>query len=158
MAITTSSPQSSRQAIAPTAEPVAKAASTPTGLLYTLQMTAFILMVAGWGWDNGQFVQPVNTSYGPIADALHFLPVALLLLFGLRYFRPLVAYSRGASIGVTVIAIISIIGCAVMLVLGLTNPDPNSVGVHTFEDLMPVLCMNAGTFLWLGSLFMRRSA
>jgi hypothetical protein len=113
-------------------------------------------MIAGWGWNNGQFVQPVTALWGQVADALHFIPLALLLLLGLAFFRRPDAPARGVRIGVTIVAVISVILCAVMLVLGLTNPDPNSVGVHTFEDAMPVIVMNVGTLLWLATLPLAR--
>lgn len=124
----------------------------------TGQIAAILLMLGGWGWNNGQFVQPVVYGWGQLADALHLVPVVALLLLGIVYFRRPEAPARGVLIGFTIIAVITIIGCAVMLVLGLTNPDPNSVGIHTFEDAMPAIMMNAGTLLWLVTLpFGRRS-
>lgn len=131
-----------------------------TNPVSTAQVAAIALMAAGWGWNAGNFVQPLNTSWGPIADALHVLPLALVLAFGLRYIGAGLhgAFSRGARIGVTALAVIGIVGCAVMIVLGATNPDPNSVGVHTAEDWMPVIVLNAGTLLWLATVVFGRRA
>lgn len=129
--------------------------STPThwaGRVSSAQIVAILLMLAGWGWNNGQFVQPVVYGWGQLADALHLIPVVALLLLGLAYFRRPEASARGVLIGFTIIAVTSIIGCAVMTVLGLTNPDPNSVGVHTFEDAMPAIVLSAGALLWLATL------
>ncbi len=44
----------------------------------------------------------------------------------------------------------------VFIILGATNPDPNSVGVHTFEDTMPVIVLNLGTLLWFAILLFGR--
>jgi hypothetical protein len=44
----------------------------------------------------------------------------------------------------------------VLIVLGVTNPDPNSVGVHTLEDWFPVVILNTGTLLWLATLILAR--
>jgi hypothetical protein len=122
------------------------------------RVAAIFLMAAGWGWTAGNFVQPLDTSWGPIADAIHVLPLAILLPLGLRLVGAAVAGSpaRGARNGVTALAVYGIVGCAVMIVLGATNPDPNSVGVHTAEDWMPVIVLNAGTLLWLASLVAAR--
>jgi hypothetical protein len=119
------------------------------------QSAAIFVMAAGWGWTAGNFVQPANTTWGAFADIIHVIPLAALLLFGLRFVGAAAAgvVSRGARNGITVLVAYGIIGCAVMIVLGIANPDPNSVGVHTFEDWMPVIVLNAGTLLWLATLF-----
>lgn len=126
----------------------------------TPALVAVLLMVTGWGWNNGQFVQPVATSYGPIADGLHLVPVVALLVLGVAYVRGIMAGKsvHGAIVGLTIVAITSIIGCAVMTILGLTNPDPNSVGVHTIEDAMPAIVLTLGSLLWLIALLTRRHA
>ena len=125
-----------------------------TGAISRSQFAAIFLMAAGWGWTAGNFVQPANTTWGAIADLIHVIPLAALLLLGLRFVGAAAAgvVARGARNGITVLVAYGIIGCAVMIVLGLTNPDPNSVGVHTFEDWMPVIVLNAGTLLWLATL------
>jgi len=47
----------------------------------------------------------------------------------------------------------------VFILLGASNPDPNSVGVHNFEDTMPVIVLSAGNLLWFASLlFTKRGA
>lgn len=127
--------------------------------LSTGMLTGALLLLAGWGWDNGQFVQPVQSSWGPIADGLHLAPVIALALLTLGYVRGIMAGKsvRGAIIGVSIVAIITIVGCIVMAILGATNPDPNSVGVHTLEDALPAIMMNLGALVWFASLLMRRA-
>ena len=125
---------------------------------FLAQVAALFLIAAGWGWNSGQFVQPLNTSWGPIADSLHIIPLVILVPLALRYIGAALdgAPARGTRNGITALAIFGIVGCTVMVVLGATNPDPNSVGVHTAEDWMPVIVQNAGNFLWLATLFIAR--
>lgn len=122
--------------------------------LYKLQLTAVILMAAGYGWINGNFVQPFFTSWGMFADLLHLAPFIALLLLSLPFFSAFVEGKRasGARAGITIVAALGILACLVFIILGASNPDPNSVGVHTFEDTMPVIVLNAGTLLWIATL------
>lgn len=131
---------------------------TSSGARFTCQVTAILLMAAGWGWNSGNFVQPANTTWGAIADILHVIPLVILLPLSVRFVSAAVAQtrSRGAVAGITAVAIFGILACTMFVVLGATNPDPNSVGVHTFEDWMPVIVMNSGTLLWLGTLLTAR--
>jgi hypothetical protein len=117
-------------------------------------IAGIILMAAGWGWTGGNFVpSDLPLQAGIVNEALHFIPDFLLVLLGVRYFRAaaLGVRSRGAALGFSILAVLSIIGCIVMVVLGATNPDPNSVGVHNLNDWVPVIIVNAGNLLWLGS-------
>ncbi len=108
-----------------------------------LQIAAVMLMTAGWGWSGGNFTPQDAPIWNYLA---HCVPIALLLVLGLQLFRV-----RGT-------AAISIIGAIVMVVLGATNPDPNSVGVHSFADWFATILLNIGTFLWLGTLIPARRA
>ena len=122
--------------------------------LYKLQLTAVLLMAAGFGWINGNFVQPFFTSWGMFADLLHLAPFIALLLLSLPFFSAFVegTRARGARTGISIVAAFGILTCLVFIILGASNPDPNSVGVHTFEDTMPVIVLNAGTLLWFAAL------
>lgn len=135
------------------------AAARASSTFSTAAMAAILIMMAGWGWNNGQFVQPVMSSWGPKADGLHLVPVVALLVLGVCYVRGIVAGKdvRGAVAGLTIVAVTSIIGIAVMTILGLTNPDPNSVGVHTLEDALPAIVLTLGSLLWLVALLFRRT-
>ena len=129
------------------------------GLIAKPQVMAILLMTAGWGWNGGNFT-PADAPF--INPLLHFIPVLLLLIMGLQMLRVRGTQDHAesndscATMGLTVFALISIIGCVVMIVLGVTNPDPNAVGVHTLEDWFPVVILNTGTFLWLGALIFAR--
>lgn len=126
-----------------------------------LQIAAVMLMTAGWGWSGGNFTPQDAPIWNYLA---HCIPIALLLVLGLQLFRVRGTYqdtesnARGATIGISIFAVISIIGAIVMVVLGATNPDPNSVGVHSFADWFAVILLNIGTFMWLVTLIPVRRA
>jgi hypothetical protein len=130
------------------------------GAQFTAQLAALFLMATGWGWIAGNFVQPANTTWGAIADTIHVIPLAILLPLGLWYVGAAAVgtLARGARNGITAMVAYGLIGVSVMIVLGLTNPDPNSVGVHTFEDWMPTIVLIAGALLWLTTLVTARRA
>ena len=91
-------------------------------------------------------------------DALHFLPFVALLLLSLSFFSALIEGKRakGSRIGISIVAAFGILTCVVFILLGASNPDPNSVGVHNFEDTMPVIVLSAGNLLWFASLLFAR--
>ena len=126
-----------------------------------LQIAAVMLMTAGWGWSGGNFTPQDAPIWNYLA---HCIPIVLLLVLGLQLFRVRGTYhgaessARGATIGISIFAVISIIGAIVMVVLGATNPDPNSVGVHSFADWFATILLNMGTFLWLATLIPARRA
>lgn len=127
------------------------------------QVAGMLLMAAGWGWISGNFVQPaVPFFYGGIEDSLHVLPLLTLLLLSLRWFQVTTRISEtgaragGSRLGITLVALFSILACAVFVVLGASNPDPNSVDVHTLEDAMPVIVLVGGALLWLTTLVSTR--
>ena len=126
-----------------------------------LQIAAAMLMTAGWGWSGGNFTPQDAPLWNYLA---HCLPIALLLVLGLQLFRVRGTYqgavssARGATIGISIFAIVSIIGAIVMVVLGATNPDPNSVGIHSFADWFATILLNIGAFLWLATLIPTRRA
>jgi hypothetical protein len=133
-------------------------AAQATATTFTSQVAALFLMAAGWGWIAGNFVQPANTTWGAVADIIHVIPLAILLAVSLRYIASAATgtVARGARNTITGLVVYGIIGCSVMITLGITNPDPNSVGVHTFEDWMPTIVLNAGMLLWLVTLLQAR--
>jgi hypothetical protein len=129
------------------------------------QIAGVILMAAGWGWISGNFVDPfLPFFFGGFIDLVHFVPAVVLLLLSMRFFRASAIEVRegggpsGAHTGISIVAVFSILACALFVILGLSNPDPNSLGVHTIEDWLPVIVLNAGTFLWLSTLVRARRA
>ncbi len=122
------------------------------------QITSIILMAAGSGWSDGNF-----TAGLPLWNMLlHCIPILILLALVLQIFRVRGAEqghessARGAIIGLSILATLSIVASIVLIVLGVTNPNPNSVGVHNLWDWFPTILMNAGNILWLVMLIPAR--
>ncbi|PZR94454.1 MAG: hypothetical protein DLM69_12490 [Candidatus Chloroheliales bacterium] len=131
-----------------------------TSAVYKLQVAAFIVFCFGHGW-NGATFSPVDDV---LITSFHLFPIVLLLLFGVQFFSEHDQQLRGEAaphwgqIGITVLAIIAIIADIVLIIIGQTNPDPNSVGVHDFTDWVPATMTLLGSFLWLaGQLLARRA-
>lgn len=122
-----------------------------TNLGYKLQIAAIVLMISGSGWNGGNFT-PVDAPWWNYF--LHFVPSLIMMVLCTAFFQRSGARTRygWSVVGISVLAIISLIGTIVMVVLGAVNPDPNSVGVHNFADWVPVVIGNAGVFLWLATL------
>ena len=86
---------------------------------------------------------------------LHALAGFIIMGFGIQFFY---APQRLAPrIWVSVISAIAVVGNIVMIILGATNPDPNSVGVHSPGDWMVVIAIMAGVVLWFGTLLVERA-
>lgn len=130
-----------------------------TNIISKLQITAILLLFAGWGWSGGNFTPSDAPFINPL---LHCIPLVLLMLLSLPILRlRSVPQSAAANIkwnliGISIFAVIGIIGATVLVILGATNPDPNAVGVKTLEDWFPTVMMYAGNFLWLGMLLLSR--
>jgi hypothetical protein len=123
------------------------------------QVVAIVLLAGGWGWDSGQFVQPFFGSFfGGFIDLVHFAPVLLLLAVSPAFLRAAAVgtTAKGARNTITGITIFSLLAVGILTAIGLANPNPNSVGVHTFEDFMPVIVLVVGSILWLTALIPAR--
>jgi len=141
--------------------------ATTRNTLVKTQLAALLIAVMGGGWNAGNFAQPSDPLWlDALTNFLHALPIILLVVFGLSYFgAALSARQRGAealvgprwaAIGVSVIAVIAIIACVVLTILGVTNPDPNSVGVHNLDDAIPAVLQVVGGLLWLATTYRLR--
>jgi hypothetical protein len=128
-----------------------------------LDVTGILLMMAGEGYINGNFMQPTTTTGGIIIDIVHFVPLALLAWLGAGLLRPTDEHSdtdprhRGMRIGVTILAVLLAITCIVMIVLGAVAPSLG-VGVQAFSDWLAVILGGGGAVVWFVSLFAGRRA
>ncbi len=125
-----------------------------------LQIAALIVLTAGWGWSGGNFTPGDAPFWNPL---VHCTPIVVLLILGLPLLTMngtnTVAPSRPnwAYIGMHLFTIVTIIGVGVLIVMGATNPNPSSTGVHSLEDWFPVVMMLVGSLLWLATfLFAHR--
>jgi hypothetical protein len=128
-----------------------------------LEASAVLLLIAGYGYINGNFFQPLDTSYGPLIDAAHFIPLAALLWLGVELLRPVdepgasSARRRGLRTGVTILAALATVTSIVMILLGAFTPALG-VGVQAFSDWLAVILAGGGAVLWFASLFAGRRA
>ena len=128
-----------------------------------LEVGGILLLMAGFGYINGNFIQPVTVWWGVVADVAHFIPLAALALVGLGLLRlsdeasATSARRRGLRIGVTILAVFAAITCVVMIALGTFAPSLG-IGVQAFSDWMAVLLAGGGAVLWFAALIAGRRA
>jgi hypothetical protein len=138
-------------------------ASTTSALTSRLEVAAILLLMAGDGYINGNFIQPFTTGFGVFIDLVHFLPLAALLWLGIELLRPTdepgvaTARRRSVRIGVTLLAVLAAIACLVMIGLGAFAPSLG-VGVQAFSDWLAVILAGGGAVLWFVTLFQGRRA
>jgi len=123
-----------------------------------LQVAAIVILAAGIGWLNGNFIQPIPPLYGVFIDLAHLMPLIILVPLAMSLMTK--GVTRGARNWVTATVAFLFATCVVFIILGAANPDPNSVGVHDITDWAVVACIGVGGLLWLASLlpFTRRAA
>jgi hypothetical protein len=131
-----------------------KSAST----LHKFQTLAILLLIFADGCDVGQFSLSSFDAWsigGLINVLLHALPGFLFMGFGITFFySPQLLAPR---IWISVLSAIAVVGNIVMIIMGATNPDPNSVGVHSPGDWMVVIAITIGALLWFATLLVERA-
>ena len=60
-------------------------------------------------------------------------------------------------IWVSVLSVLAVAGNIVMIIMGATNPDPNSIGVHSPGDWIVVIAIMAGVLIWFATLVVERA-
>jgi hypothetical protein len=132
--------------------------NTSTSTLHKFQTLAILVLIFADGCDVGQFSLSSFDAWsigGLINVLLHALAGFIFIGFGIQFFY---SPQRLASrIWVSVLSVIAIVGNIVMIILGATNPDPNSVGVHSPGDWMVVIAITAGALLWFATLLVERA-
>lgn len=148
---------------ASTASATPRAAHVARAAVSRLEVAAILLLMAGDGYINGNFIQPINVGWGAFIDLMHFIPLAALLWLAVELLRPVdetaaaTARRRGLRVGVTILAVIAAIACLVMIALGALNPSLG-VGVQEFSDWLAVILAGGGAALWFVTLFIGRRA
>ena len=125
--------------------------------LRKLQVLAILILIFADGCDVGQFsLSSFDTwSVGGIIDVLlHALAGFIIMGVGIQFFYA--PRSLASRIAISVISVLATAGNIVMIILGATNPDPNSVGVHSPGDWMVVIAIMAGVVLWFATLLAER--
>ena len=131
--------------------------NTSVSTLRKFQTLAILVLIFADGCDVGQFSLSSFDTWsvgGMINVLLHAQAGFIIMGFGIQFFY---APQRLAPrIWVSVLSAIAVVGNIVMIILGATNPDPNSVGVHSPGDWMVVIALTAGALLWFATLLVER--
>jgi hypothetical protein len=132
--------------------------NTSPSTLHKFQTLAILLLIFADGCDVGQFSLSsfdVWSIGGIINVLLHALPGFIFMWFGiLLFYSP---QRLAPRIWISVLSAIAVVGNIVMIILGATNPDPNSIGVHSPGDWMVVIAIMAGVLLWFVTLLVERA-
>lgn len=121
-----------------------------------IEAAGLVVLATGWGWTGGNFSQPdfaIGTQI--LITGLHVLPCLIAVgLAALYLVAPAPGWARGA---VNAFAALSAVALAVIIPLGISNPDPNSFGPHNFADYVPVGLLVVGIGAWSASQIRRSS-
>jgi len=132
--------------------------NTSVSTLHKFQTLAILVLIFADGCDVGQFSLSsfdVWSIGGVINVLLHALAGFLIMGFGIQFFYS--PQRLAPRIWVSVLSALAVVGNIVMIILGATNPDPNSVGVHSPGDWMVVIAITAGALLWFATLLVERA-
>ena len=132
--------------------------NTSVNMLHKFQTLAILVLIFADGCDVGQFSLSsfdVWSIGGVINVMLHALAGFLIMGFGIQFFYS--PQRLAPRIWVSVLSALAVVGNIVMIILGATNPDPNSVGVHSPGDWMVVIAITAGALLWFATLLVERA-
>lgn len=132
--------------------------NTSASTLRKLQVLAILVLIFADGCNVGQFSLSSFDTWsvgGGINVLLHALPGFIIMAFGIRFFYA--PQHLAPRIGISAISALATAGTIVMIILGATNPDPNSVGVHSPGDWMVVIAIMAGVVLWFATLLLERA-
>lgn len=132
--------------------------NTSASTLHKFQTLAILVLIFADGCDVGQFSLSSFDAWsvgGMINVLLHALAGFIIMGFGIQFFYT--PQRLAPRIWVSVLTAIAVVGNIVMIILGATNPDPNSVGVHSPGDWMVVIAIMAGALLWFATLLVERA-
>ncbi|HXZ03293.1 MAG TPA: hypothetical protein VEH81_00590 [Ktedonobacteraceae bacterium] len=131
--------------------------NTSVSTLHKFQTLAILLLIFADGCDVGQFsLSSFDTwSVGGIINVLlHALVGFIFMWVGIQFFYS--PQRLAPRTWISVLSALAVVGNIVMIIMGSTNPDPNSVGVHSPGDWMVVIAIMAGVVLWFACLLVER--
>src|SRR5437588_6125482 len=131
--------------------------NTSVSTLHKFQTLAILVLIFADGCDVGQFsLSSFDTwSIGGIINVLlHALAGFIFMWVGIQFFYS--PQHLAPRMWVSVLSALAVVGNFVMIIMGATNPDPNSVGVHSPGDWMVVIAITAGALLWFATLVVER--
>ena len=118
------------------------------------QIAGIVLLAAGWGWAGANFT-PADSPWWNYL--LHTIPILILLVLSLGFFRVSGDHERArsnggwASVGLSIFAAISFIGYIVGTILGSTNLN-SQYSISTIGDWVAAVILIVGGFVWLTTL------
>lgn len=115
-----------------------------------LEIAGVLTLAASIGWLSGAFFQPIPPAYAIFIDLLHLAPLLVLIPLAMSLFTT--GVTRGVRNGINGVIAFLLTACVAFIVLGASNSDPNSVGVHSVADWAVVACVTAGAALWFAGL------
>ena len=131
--------------------------NTSVSTLHKLQTLAILVLIFADVCDFGQFSLSSMDTWsvgGVIGVLLHALAGFVIMGFGIQLFYS--PQRLAPRIWISVISALAVVGNIVMIIMGASNPDPNSVGVHSAGDWMVVIAITAGVLLWFATLLVER--
>jgi hypothetical protein len=132
--------------------------NTSPSTLHKFQTLAILVLIFADGCDVGQFSLSSFDTWsigGLINVLLHALAGFIFMGVGIQFFYS--PQRLAPRIWISVLSAIAVVGNIVMIIMGATNPDPNSVGVHSPGDWMVVIAITAGALLWFATLLVERA-
>ncbi len=132
--------------------------NTSASTLHKFQTLAILVLIFADGCDVGQFSLSsfnVLNAGGVISVLLHALTGFIFMGFGIQFFYS--SWRLAPRIWISVISALAVVGNIVMIIIGATNPDPNSVGVHSPGDWTVVIAIAAGVLLWFATLLVEHA-
>ena len=132
--------------------------NTSISTLHKFQTLAILVLIFADGCDVGQFSLSsfdVWSIGGVINVLLHALAGFIFMGVGIQFFYS--PQRLAPRIWISVLSALAVVGNIVMIILGATNPDPNSIGVHSPGDWIVVIAIMAGVLIWFATLVVERA-
>jgi hypothetical protein len=113
-------------------------------------------MAAGLGWIGGTYAQSAWPLWSQVLlQLIHYIPVALLFLFGMRFLTDQSENNNWGRSGLIVLTVLVKVTMVAWIIVNLTH-FMGLTGPHGFNDWFPIGVTNAGSGLLLGLLITRR--
>ncbi len=111
---------------------------------------------AGLGWIGGTYAQSSWSLWLQISlQLVHYLPVALLFLCGIRFLTDQSSHDNWGRSGLMILTIFVKVATVAWIIIGFTH-FMGLTGPHGFNGWFPIGVTNAGSGLLLGLLIARR--
>ena len=121
--------------------------------IFKLQITALLLIAAGYGWAGGRFIPADSPFYAYVFQGVIMTILIVLstgFLSSLKIEGDVRMPKRWAITGLTIFAALTLIINIANIIHGMYNTAADHFGSHnTPADLVPISIIIAGDILWL---------